>query len=224
MIIEEKKIKTDLIDYANAFKYENVEDIFKDALFFDLEHYVYKKPICVGIFGCCYYDNDKNELNITQYMIENEKDGKAIILKAIAYFELMREKYNKKYIVTFSGNNDFFVLNHLIKQYKLKYNVLDYYTSIDIQKLYEKVNLGKSIGLKALEKIFEINREEEIMSGSNIAKTFKKVITDEEYISRMPKEKIEKLLLYNEGDIVNLFYILTTWDKYMTEVKEVVAK
>ena len=39
----------------------------------------------------------------------------------------------------------------------------------------------------------------------------------DEYIERMPKEKIDTILLYNEQDVVNLFKILTLWGRYMKE-------
>ena len=42
---------------------------------------------------------------------------------------------------------------------------------------------------------------------------------DSDYIKRMPKEKIENILLYNEQDVVNLFYIFTNWKKYIV-IKE----
>ena len=44
-----------------------------------------------------------------------------------------------------------------------------------------------------------------------------KVLKDDEYIERMPKEKIDTILLYNEQDVVNLFKILTSWGRYMKE-------
>ena len=44
-------------------------EVYKHAIYFDLEHYVYKKPICIGVFGCCYYDDDLKKLKVTQYMI-----------------------------------------------------------------------------------------------------------------------------------------------------------
>ena len=71
--------------------------------------------------------------------------------------------------------------------------------------------------LQDLEKLFEIFREGEVISGSNLAKTFHKVLKDDEYIERMPKEKIDTILLYNEQDVVNLFKILTLWGRYMKE-------
>ena len=72
-----------------------------------------------------------------------------------------------------------------------------------------------SIGLKKLEKIFEIYREGEVISGSNLAKTFHKVLKDKEYIERMPKEKVNTILVYNEQDVVNLFNIFVNWKKYI---------
>ena len=38
---------------------------------------------------------------------------------------------------------------------------------------------------------------------------------DKSYFKRMPEEKIEKILLYNEQDVVNLYYIYVNWKKYI---------
>ena len=62
-----------------------------------------------------------------------------------------------------------------------------------------------------------IKREGELISGSTLAKTFGKVVKDKDYINRMPQEKIEKILLYNEQDVVNLFHILTKWNTISIE-------
>lgn len=185
--------------------------LYKDAIFFDLEHYIYKKPICIGVFGCCYFDEQEHSLKVTQYMIENKNDVRSILFLAKDYFNLMRSKYNKKYIITFSGNNDFTVINHLFKKYNIEFDIEDYFFHVDLQKQYEKEE-HTSIGLKALEIKFNIFRDtEELISGSNLAKTFSKVIKDDDYILRMPEEKKEKILLYNEQDVVSLFHIYTNW-------------
>lgn len=184
--------------------------LYKDAIFFDLEHYIYKKPICIGVFGCCYFDEQEHSLEVTQYMIENRNDLRSILFLAKDYFNLMRSKYNKKYIITFSGNNDFTVINYLFKKYNIEFNIEDYFFHIDLQKQYEK-DAHTSIGLKALEIKFNIFRDTELISGSNLAKTFSKVIKDNDYIIRMPEEKKEKILLYNEQDVVSLFHIYTNW-------------
>lgn len=190
------------------------DEIPGNALFFDLEHYVYKKPLCIGVFGCCYFDNENNTLHVTQYMIEKRKEIADILYKARDYFETMYSKNNKKYIVTFSGNNDFTVMNYLFNKYKIKTDYNDYFKQIDIQKVYEKVS-GVCTGLKTLEKKFDIVRNADPMSGSNLAKTFSKIIKDDEYIHRMPSEKIEKILLYNEQDVINLFHICVDWNKFV---------
>ena len=122
----------------------------------------------------------------------------------------MKIKYNKKYIVTFSGNNDFTVINYLLKAHKIDFLLEGYFGEVDLQKCYEKAE-GICIGLKALEKIFEIDRESEVISGSNLAKTFSRIVKDNEYINRMPPEKKEKILLYNQQDVVSLFYIYVDW-------------
>ncbi|MBP2031772.1 uncharacterized protein YprB with RNaseH-like and TPR domain [Clostridium algifaecis] len=182
---------------------------FKDALFFDLEHYIYRKPICIGVFGCCIYNCNKGELEVTQYMIENKDDSNLILKFAEDYFINMWNR-GKRYIVTFSGNNDFTVINYLFKKYDLKFDILEHFFHIDLQKQYEKEN-NTSIGLKNLEKEFDIIRESEVISGSNLAKTFSKIMKDSKYINRMPKDKIKKILLYNEQDVVSLFYMCAKW-------------
>lgn len=217
MITEENTINVGDIDSKDALIVDGQNEGFKDALFFDLEHYVYKKPVCIGVFGCCYFDYEKKEIKTTQYMIENRDELVDILNLAKKYFIKMHEEYGKKYIVTFSGNNDFLVLNYLIKKYNIDYDVKSFYESIDIQKEYERVK-HKSIGLKALEKYFCITRESELISGSNLAKTFSKIMKDDDYIKRMPDSKKKKILLYNSQDVVSLFHIYVTWKKYIDKI------
>lgn len=210
VIERHKSININETVYHNSLEIEGDGSIFKDALFFDLEHYIYRKPICVGVFGCCYFDEKENMLKVTQYMIENRKDVKSILILAKNYFKLMSDKYGKKYIITFSGNNDFTVINYLFQKYKIGYNIEEYFKHIDLQKQYEKEK-NEPIGLKSLEKQFDILRDSELISGSNLAKTFSKIIKDEQYIHRMPVDKKEKILLYNEQDVVSLFHIYVNW-------------
>ena len=210
MITKLSSVKVGEISTESSLDIDGNKQLFKNALFFDLEHYIYKKPICIGVFGCCFYDEITNEIKVTQYMAENKKDAIEILSLAKKYFEEMKIKYNKKYIVTFSGNNDFTVINYLLKAYKIDFILEDYFGEIDLQKCYEKAE-GTCIGLKALEKIFEIDRESEVISGSNLAKTFSKIVKDDDYINRMPHEKKEKILLYNQQDVVSLFYIYVDW-------------
>ncbi|MFA9397087.1 MAG: ribonuclease H-like domain-containing protein [Clostridiaceae bacterium] len=189
------------------------EKIYKNALYFDLEHYVYKQPKCIGVFGCCYYNEKDKTLKSTQYMIENKEDAKKIIELSKEYF---CNYVGKKYIVTFSGNNDFTVINYLLKKYNYDYEILDNFIHVDIQKEYEKANKS-SIGLKNLEKEFLIDRGSELISGSNLAKTFSKIIKDEGYFERMPEEKREKILLYNQQDVVSLFHLCVNWNRFITK-------
>lgn len=220
VIIRNNVIKVDRIDLEQVFSIGDEKLLYEDALFFDLEHYVYKKPICIGVFGCSYYDKLSNSICVTQYMIENKNDASKIIKMSNKYFNEQNEKYGKKYIVTFSGNNDFTVLRYLYNKMGIDYKVEENFLQIDLQKEYEKEK-KEGIGLKKLEKIFEIDRESELISGSNLAKTINKIICDDTYFDRMPVEKKDKILFYNEQDVVSLFYIMTNWKKYMkTEDKE----
>ena len=214
MITRENSIKVE--EYSTQFTLEidGKNDIFKDAIFFDLEHYLYKKPICIGVFGCCYFDSDTHELKITQYMIENKKDAGEILRLSKEYFEKMHKEQNKRYIVTFSGNNDFSVIEYLFKKNNIDFDIDEHYVKVDLQREYEKLT-KENIGLKNLEKKFNIDRETEVISGSNLSKTFCKVMKDFDYMNRMPEEKRQRILLYNEQDVSSLFKIYVDWEKVL---------
>ncbi|WP_346944382.1 ribonuclease H-like domain-containing protein [Clostridium sp.] len=214
VIIKEIALDIDKSEFNDSLSINGENDFFKKSVFFDLEHYVYKKPICIGVFGAGYYDEENDKLMITQYMMENKHELEKVLLLSKEYFIKMNEEFGKEYIVTFSGNNDFIVLDYLFNKYEFNYNWEDYFKSIDLQKKYEQVK-KKSIGLKALESECSIIRESEIISGSTLAKTFGKIMKDDMYFSRMPTEKKDKILLYNMQDVVSLFHIYTQWNKYI---------
>lgn len=213
MITRENNIYIGEVDNEFALVVDDKRDIYKEALFFDLEHYVYKKPICVGVFGCGFYDEEDKTLKVTQYMIENKDEAYDILILAKDYFEEML-KMGKKNIVTFSGNNDYTIINYLFKKYKMNFFVEETFKGIDLQKEYEKVK-KTSIGLKNLEKEFGILRDTELISGANLAKTFQKIMKDDDYMNRMPEEKKEKILLYNNQDVVSLFHMCINWDNFV---------
>lgn len=215
MIIRENTLKVEDVCIEDRIVNDTVTCGPENMIFFDLEHYVYKKPKCIGVFGACIYNNKSKSLEVTQYMIENRYEIVDILQLAKKYFINMKNNL-KTTIVTFSGNNDFTVINYLFNKYNIEYDFDKEFDMVDIQKEYEKEK-HKSIGLKNLEKQFSISRESELISGSNLAKTFHKVMKDSEYILRMPKEKVEKILLYNEQDVVSLYHILTNWKKYIDE-------
>lgn len=218
MIIRENIIKVDDISEELKISHEDMNYSPKDLIFFDLEHYVYKKPKCIGVFGACIFDNNTKELKVTQYMIENRNESVDILYLAKKYFIKMKNS-GKKAIVTFSGNNDFTVINYLFDKYNINYDFKTQFDSVDIQKEYEK-SRSTSIGLKNLEKQFGIIRESEVISGSNLAKTFHKVMKDKDYVSRMPKEKLENILLYNEQDVINLYHIFVNWKQFISDKTE----
>lgn len=186
-------------------------EIFRDAVFFDLEHYLFKEPICIGVFGAAEYDAGEGKLVSTQYMIENRSDASEILHLAKDYFQEMHDK-GKRYIVTFSGNNDFLVINHLFQKAGIDFSFEDHFNLLDLQREYE-VRFKKNIGLKNLERLYEIRRKGELISGITLAKTFSKIIKDPGYIRRMPPEKTQRILRYNEQDVVNLYRIMNHWEK-----------
>lgn len=220
MIIRENIVDVEEYNIEKILEGKEVKCKPEEIIFFDLEHYVYKKPKCIGVFGACIYDNKDKKIHVTQYMIENKGELVEILILAKKYFIKMK-RLGKKVIVTFSGNNDFTVIKYLFNKYFIYFDFDKEFKSLDIQKEYEK-NMNTSIGLKNLEKFFSIYREGDVISGSNLAKTFHKVLKDKEYIERMPKEKIETILLYNEQDVVNLYKIFVTWKDYIKSKEDVI--
>lgn len=220
MIIRENIVDVEEYNIEKILEGKEVKCKPEEIIFFDLEHYVYKKPKCIGVFGACIYDNKDKKIHVTQYMIENKGELVEILILAKKYFIKMK-RLGKKVIVTFSGNNDFTVIKYLFNKYSIYFDFDKEFKSLDIQKEYER-NMNTSIGLKNLEKFFSIYREGDVISGSNLAKTFHKVLKDKEYIERMPKEKIETILLYNEQDVVNLYKIFITWKDYITSKDDVI--
>ena len=218
MIIRENFVDVEEYNIEKILEGKEVQCKPDEIIYFDLEHYVYKKPKCIGVFGACIYNNVDKKIHVTQYMIENKSEVVEILILAKKYFMKMK-KLGKKVIVTFSGNNDFTVIKYLFNKYNIYFDFDKEFKSLDIQKEYER-NMNTSIGLKNLEKVFNIYREGDVISGSNLAKTFHKVLKDKEYIERMPKEKIETILLYNEQDVVNLYKIFITWKDYIQSKDE----
>ena len=213
MIIRENIVDVEEYRLEEILNNKEVDCKPEESIYFDLEHYVYKKPKCIGVFGACVYNKKNKKINVTQYMIENKSEVVDILLLAKKYFIKMKRE-GKKVIVTFAGNNDFTVIKYLFNKYGIYFDFEKEFKSNDIQKEYEK-DMKISIGLKNLEKIFEVYREGDVISGSNLAKTFHKVLKDKEYIQRMPKEKIETILQYNEQDVVNLYKIFINWKNYI---------
>ena len=213
MIIRENIVDVEEYRLEEILNNKEVDCKPEESIYFDLEHYVYKKPKCIGVFGACVYNKKNKKINVTQYMIENKSEVVDILLLAKKYFIKMKRE-GKKVIVTFAGNKDFTVIKYLFNKYGIYFDFEKEFKSIDIQKEYEK-DMKISIGLKNLEKIFEVYREGDVISGSNLAKTFHKVLKDKEYIQRMPKEKIETILQYNEQDVVNLYKIFINWKNYI---------
>ena len=72
MIIRENVIEVSIKDKEYMLNTASINRSPEELIFFDLEHYVYKKPKCIGVFGACIFE--KNKLYVTQYMIENKRE------------------------------------------------------------------------------------------------------------------------------------------------------
>ncbi len=206
MIIHTTRI--DLTDESVAGQLKvNGADIGATSVFLDLEHYIYKKPVCIGIFGAAVRTGD--ELVITQYFLENRADLKGLIVASHNYLLEMRQA-GYCHLVTFAGQNDLMMLHAMFEKFKIKTDLRMLFESIDLQSAF-KAQFHAVIGLNALEQFAQIPRQGPAIAGSTIAKTFANVVSDPTYIDRMPKEKIQRLLTYNQMDVENLYFILMNW-------------
>ena len=91
MIIRENVIEVEGYDEIDMLEVNGEKCKPEELIFFDLEHYVYKKPKCIGVFGACIYNNIDKKLYVTQYMIENKGEVVDILVLAKKYFLKMRE-------------------------------------------------------------------------------------------------------------------------------------
>ena len=215
MIIHRTSLDAGNINIEDCLTIGEDSQVFANAVCLDLEHLIYKVPLGIGVFGVCSYNSENNTLDALQYMIQSKQDARKILYIIRDFFLENKDKY----IVTFAGKNDFTVINYLFNKHKIKYNFEKNYLMIDLQKEYYKAT-GCTIGLKELEKIFCIEREGELISGSNLAKTIGKILKVPGYSERMDRQKTERILQYNLQDVVNLFYIMTKWNKYVSIVKK----
>lgn len=177
------------------------------SVYLDLEHYIYHKPIALGIFGAAVREND--ELICTQYFLENKTDLKTMVLRSHEYLmRKRREGYD--HLVAFAARNDLMVLHAMFHKFGLNTNLREVFQVVDLQTRFHK-DFSAMIGLNALEQFAGVERTGPSISGSTIAKTFAAVMADPNYILRMPTEKKSRLLEYNRMDVVNLYYILDAW-------------
>lgn len=102
MIIRENKVKVE--EYSEEFMMKSLDKEYtpEEIIFFDLEHYVYKKPKCIGVFGACEYDKKNNNILVTQYMIEDRDEATHILYLAKEYFIKMKQK-EKRPLSLFQG-------------------------------------------------------------------------------------------------------------------------
>lgn len=184
-------------------------EILEQAIYFDLEHYIYHKPICIGIFGAGVVKPAGFE--VTQYFLESKSDLKGLVRTARDYL-LEQQRSGKKTLVTFAGNNDLGVLKAMLARFHLSDDFLDEFHHLDLQREMKK-QFGVMFSLAKTEALVGICRQNVEVSGSTLAKTFAAIMKKPDYIHRMPKEKIHRFLSYNEADVVNLYGILKNWSK-----------
>ena len=192
-------------------------DISGSSVYLDLEHYIYRKPICIGIFGAAVIEGQ--ELVCTQYFLENKADLKGLIGAAHDYLQEKRQA-GYKHLVTFAGQNDLLMIHAMFLKFKIETDLRTLFESVDLQSIFKQEFHG-IVGLTALEQFAGIFRGGPEISGSTIAKTFASVMADPSYIRRMPQEKIYRLLAYNQMDVENLYYIMMNWSNISkTQVQE----
>ena len=86
MIIEQLELDAGHIDDKDCINVCGDSNIFKDAIYLDLEHLIYKVPLCIGVFGACSYNEVNNKIEVVQYMIQSRKDARDVLYMAQDYF------------------------------------------------------------------------------------------------------------------------------------------
>lgn len=189
----------------------------QNSVFLDLEHYVYHKPIAIGIFGAAVLEGD--ELILTQYFLENRRDLKPLV-RAARDFLIEKRDGGYTNLVTFAGKNDLMMLHAMYRNFGIADDLQELFRQVDLQSVF-KQQYFETIGLTKLEEFVGIQRETPDISGSTIAKTFGRIMNDPKYFSRIPEEKIQRFLDYNAMDVVNLYRITANWEHITkTEVEE----
>lgn len=184
-----------------------------ESIFLDMEHYIYRKPVALGIFGAAVREG--SELVCTQYFLENKQDLKELVRASHLYLEdKMRAGYRQ--LVAFAARNDLMVLHAMFQKFRIQTDLRSQFDVLDLQSEFKRDH-SAMIGLTALEEFAGIRREGPSISGSTIAKTFASIMADPDYIHRMPREKMTRLLDYNRMDVVNLFFIMANWDRISAE-------
>lgn len=212
MIEQISRYRLDELSRDQGFTFADHEQL-DHAIFLDLEHYIYHKPLALGIFGAAVREGD--ELVCTQYFLEDRKDLKRLVTAARGYL-LSRRDEGYHQVVAFAARNDLMVLHAMFDKFDIDGDLHDLFEVVDLQKVFQR-EFGAMVGLNALEEFAGIRREGPAISGSTIAKTFASIINDPGYIHRMPVEKRIRLLDYNREDVVNLFFILANWHRISRE-------
>ena len=136
MKILEQYYDVEEFDINDVLDSEEDNEAFKKAIYFDLEHYVYKKPICIGVFGCCYYDSELNKLVSTQYMIENKNEVHTFTgINYVDFYKELVESENCEIDFVFANDP------------KVIYNYVDEALACDIHTRFETKRLLNCLGL-----------------------------------------------------------------------------
>ncbi|PKK40401.1 hypothetical protein ABB02_00257 [Clostridiaceae bacterium JG1575] len=180
----------------------------QNVVFLDLEHYIYRKPVCIGIFGAARQEGA--DLVTTQFFLQNKQDLPHLVHESRLYLEKV-QKEGATHLVAFAAKNDWLVLEEMFFRFDEPLEILDDFEIIDLQRVaYKEFRLNMGLGL--LEELAGVDRQGEEVSGSTLAKTFAALMEDPLYCYRMPKEKMSRFLSYNHMDVLNMAKIFARWD------------
>jgi hypothetical protein len=172
---------------------KNMNDFFKEVLFFDIETtgLAHKSSYIISITVLLF---EKKTFKIYQLFCENKPDEKEMI----KYFKDFIK--NKKYIVTYNGNTfDIPFISSKALQFNIDCSLnkkikIDLYS--DMRYLKNKITID-NLKLKTVEEYFNINREDTIM-GQDVT------ILYEAYRIEPRKEFSTLILQHNYEDVYNL--------------------
>ena len=71
MIIRENIVDVEEYRLEEILNNKEVDCKPEESIYFDLEHYVYKKPKCIGVFGACVYNKKNKKINYTPTTVKH---------------------------------------------------------------------------------------------------------------------------------------------------------
>jgi len=175
-----------------------------DLLFFDIETTGFLADISnIYLIGCCFYHN--NKFHLLQWFADDYISEKEILL---SFIELASQY---KFLVHYNGST--FDVPYIQKKL-VQYNLSDSISSMEQIDLYKRISPYKTIlslpnlKQKTIEAYFQIQRKD-MYSGGELIDVYVSYMKDKFMKHSNIDVHLQKLLLHNEEDVINLVNLLS---------------